>query len=531
MVALAVGCGDDAEPGQSMDARADAGDAPVDVAGEPMDGAGPGDASGADTVDVTGGEPPPPGKITGTVVNASADSLAFPGDIRFRIAVEGHPGLVTTSVWRDNQHRFELAEVPAGARGLRVQELDPEGKDDTWDLFQASSRQLMVEVASGGTTSAMIPVRSHWEVHKVDGGDTIRSCEGIRQIAFRNQTQGAVLFQQGDGHGGIAGSHAAVMVTQDGGLTWSVATKQMVAGAHSLATGNWFGTRPLLYLPGGELLSLPQFGPVLRSTDGGAGWQPVAVPAPTWGPGNVEWTGLVHSGNALYAPVWTGGVQGSNTRTSLHRSTDAGLTWQTIIDRCDRSEAEHACSNSRQPDLPVDWSGIDVGCGPAGHCVVVGRTTVLYTTDGFATWKTFSALPPGYGCSYAVNAGRAYWIPGTSTGWVVANASACGNPPAMRRVTTDGGVTWGDWEPSPVSSGGDLAFGDAQTGFSLEVRHVRITRDGGKTFKHTGAPPHDRSSHGGLRMAVVGPDHAWVSADLSGGCQNGSHSWVARWRP
>ena len=524
---LPIGCGDDGGPGQ-VDARTDGGDAAdaasTDVTGPTADG------PDAETVDQSAGEPAPSGQITGTVVNDSADSLAFPGDIRFRITVEGQPSLVTTSVWRENQHRFELEGVPAGARQLLLQELDPEGRDG-WDLFQASSRRLTVEVPAGGSATGTFRVKAHWESYKVDGGDAVRTCEGIRQMAFADQTRGAVLFQQQDGHGGVAGPHGAVMVTDDGGQTWTVATRQMTTGPHSLSTGNWFGTQPLLSLPGGQLLSLPQFGPVLRSPDGGATWHPVTVPAPTWGPGSVEWTGLAPSGAAIYLPLWTGGVQGSSTRTSLHRSSDGGISWQTLIDRCDRADADAPCSNAHQPQLPVDWSGVDVGCGPAGHCVVVGKTTVLYTTDGFATYKTFSALGPNYGCAHAVNAGRVYWIPGSSTAWVVVPESACGNPRAMRRVTTDGGRTWGDWEPSPVSAGGHLGFGDAQTGFALEVRHVRITRDGGQTWKHTGAPPHDRASHGGLRLSVVGPDHAWVSADLSGGCANGTHSWVARWRP
>lgn len=513
---------------------ADAGATDARDSGVVADVSSIGETSTTPSLDGPGVEVPPdvpPGGVAGVVANATAASFRFPDGIRFRVSVEGRPDLVTTSVWRNDQHEFDLAGVPEGAQTLILEERDPQDKD-SWDLFQSATRRLTVQVPAGGNVQARFELASHWEPHKVDAAGEIRSCDGIRQLQFHGPQQGALVFQQEAGAGGVADPHGAVMVTADGGRTWTVASRQMLAGSHSVGSGNWFGGHPLLFLPGGRTaLSLPQFGPVARSTDGGATWAATAIPAPTWGPGSIEWTGVARSGSSLFVPLWTGGVQGSSVRTSLHRSDDGGASWQTILDRCDRGEVDQLCANPHHPNLPVEFSGVDVGCGPPGHCVVVGKTTVLTTTNGFATWKAFSVLPPGYGCAHWVTSGRIYWIPGTSTGWLVVNESACGNPRALRRITTDGGATWGDWEPSPVSAGGDLQFGDALTGFALEVRSVSITRDGGKTFKYTGAPPHDSASNAGLRLSVVGPDHAWVSAVPNGGCTSGTHVWIAAWRP
>jgi hypothetical protein len=61
---------------------------------------------------------------------------------------------------------------------------------------------------------------------------------------------------------------------------------------------------------------------------------------------------------------------------------------------------------------------------------------------------------------------------------------------------------------------------------------VRVTRDGGKTWKNTGPAPHDQNgSNDGLRLSVVDAEHAWVSSTANYGCGANSHAWVARWRP
>jgi hypothetical protein len=535
-------CDDDGEPvldgGQEAPdaARVDAG-GDVSAGGDAPASDGPGGAD-LQEVDAT---PLPPGKVTGTLVNDTADDFRYPDGIRFRISVEGAPTIKTQAVWKSDRFSYELDEVPGGPQTLVVAELDAEG-NDTLDLYQAATRRIVVDVAPNGTTAADFHLRWHWEPHKIDAGGAIRSCDGLVQMAFSSLNDGMVVFNEPDGDGNIAGPHGSVMVTRDGGKTWTVATKQMAPTPHALSTGNWFGTRPLLILPDGQTaLSAATWGPklsdgdqaphLLRTMDGGQHWTVVPFAPPVWGTVGISYGGLARSGSDLFVGAHTGGVQGSSDRDSLSVSRDGGATWQVLLDRCDRNEANESCAAPNRPNLPLGFAGLDIGCGPAGHCIVVGSMAALATTDGFATHTSFSILPTGYGCSHLTSSARVYWIPGTSTAWVVAPASGCGFPPPMRRVTIDGGATFGDWEPSPVSAAGDLVFADANHGFALEVRTVRVTHDGGKTWRSTGPAPHERGSNAGLRLSVVDAEHAFVSNVATYGCSQQTHSWLGRWVP
>jgi hypothetical protein len=540
-VMLVGGCGEDGGGSGGRDAATDRG-AETGAGDRPFDSVSAADAAAADAapavdghVDVVGdlaaGEPPPPGQLAGAVINDSADALRLPYDIQFRIGVEGMPTISTMARQRDGKWSWELAGVPVGRQVLLLEELDGQAKASL-DLFTRASRRIEVDVAAGQATTAVdFHLVWHWQPFKVEGGADVRACQGLRQFAFGDRNHGMLVFKQEAGDGGIAEPHAAAMSSDDGGMTWTVASKRMVTADYVPWSGNWWGGHPLAPLADGVVLSLPQFGPVVRSSDGGKTWQALAFAPPTWGPGGRQWTGIARSGGALYLPVWTGGVQSSSERVTLSRSTDGGLSWQILLDRCDRNEPNEPCANPAQPSLPVGFAGNDVACGPVGHCIVAGTNTVLVTTDDFASYQTFSLLPPDYGCGYGTTAARVYWVPGTQTAWVVAPASACGNPPPLRRITNDGGRTWSAWQPSPVSAGGDLGWGDSQIGFALEVRGVNVTRDGGVTWKSTGAAPHDQGSHEGLRLSVVDAEHAWVSSTVNGGCGVASHAWVARWRP
>jgi hypothetical protein len=528
-VMLVGSCGEDDGGSGGRDATADRGFVPAaDAAG--ADAAPAFDGAADVAGDAAAGEPAPPGQLAGAVINDSAEALRLAHDIQFRIAVEGVPTISTMARQRDGKWSWELEGVPAGRQVLVLEELDGQGKASL-DLFARASRRIEVDVAAGQATTADFHLVWHWQPYKVEGGADVRTCQGLRQLAFRDRNHGLLVFKQEAGDGGIAELHAAAMSTDDGGMTWTVASKRMVTADYVPWSGNWWGGHPLALLADGVVLSLPQFGPVVRSSDGGKTWQPLTFFPPTWGPGGRQWTGIARSGGALYLPVWTGGVQSSSERVTLSRSTDGGLGWQILLDRCDRNEPNEPCANPAQPNLPVGFAGNDIACGPVGHCIVAGTNTVLVTTDDFASYQTFSLLPPEYGCGYATAAARVYWVPGTQTAWVVAPASSCGNPPPLRRVSNDGGRNWSAWQPSPVSAGGDLGWGDSQTGFALEVRGVNVTRDGGVTWKSTGAAPHDQGSNDGLRLSVVDPEHAWVSSSVNYGCGAASHAWVARWRP
>ena len=545
LAALALvnpGCGGGGGEAPAVDAGADAGKAGSDAGPDraPLAGADGGDADagaesgtgpGADSAGEAGPEVArAPGMVSGTIVNDSAEDFPWPEGIRFEVRIDGIDTAKAPAVWRNDQFEFTLPEIPAGPHVLRLGEADADG-NPTLDLYQAASRVVSIDVAPATTTTATIHLRWHWEPHKVDAAGAIRSCDGITQMTFFGPDEGMLVFNEPSGDAGFADAHAAVMLTKDGGATWSVSSKQMVPGPHQASSGNWFGSVPLLLTPDGQaVLSLPSDGPLVRSADRRATWQAVGFEPPIWGTRGITWGGLARSGSLIYLGAHTGGVQGSNDRDSLSRSSDGGLTWQVIRDRCDRNESDAACATPNQPALPLGFAGLDIGCGAPGHCVVIGSRAVLHTSDDFVTQDSFSVLPPGFGCGYAIDAARVYWVT-PSTAWVVAPATGCGVPAPMRRISTDGGKSFGDWQPSPVSPGGDLVFANAETGFNLEARQVRITNDGGTTWRSTGPAPSGRGALAGLRLSVVDASHAWVSSTATGGCGQQTYSWVARWRP
>ena len=112
-----------------------------------------------------------------------------------------------------------------------------------------------------------------------------------------------------------------------------------------------------------------------------------------------------------------------------------------ILDRCARDEADASCGSARQPSLALGFAGIDIACGPAGHCISLGSEAILVTRDHFATWKTMDAIPSNFGCGGTQSSGRVVWLPGTETAWVIVSDSNCFRAGAVRRVTRDGGAT------------------------------------------------------------------------------------------
>jgi hypothetical protein len=539
---VAAGCGSgDTGRNSSVDAQAgpvsaEGGDA--DATAEAADSMSASDASdGSDPGDVAPEASAPDagaGQIAGSILNDTASDFAVPDGTTFQVSVVDVPGL--SIVVRANQHQYAytIGSVPAGAHTLRVQEYDSSG-NDSYDFYQDATRQVSpVVVAPAQTATADFHLRWHWEAHRADGGPQMPTCSGARQIYFRDALHGIITYKEESATNGVGYLHGAVMRTSDGGATWAVAANNMVAdGAQPWMVpdgGNWFQNRHLYATPGGEVaLSLGENGVIARSSDFGATWSRVAFQAPAWGTGNIFYGGIASSGTTLYVGAFAGGVQGSNDRFSISNSLDGGSTWNVLLDRCDLSDPGASCSSVNQPNLPLGFAGIDLACGPAGHCISVGGNQVLVTTDDFVTHTTYSALPSGFGCANSTTSARVVWLPTTNTVWVVVPASACGSPPVVRNVSTDGGLTWSGWQSSPISAGGFMSFGDAQTGFDLEARSVSVTHDGGQTLRYTGPAPGDSGSNEGLKLSVVDATHAWVMSQPAGNCNAGTFTDVAKW--
>lgn len=550
MFVVAVGCGESARPpaDAGTDGRSDTGTAPLDGAldasgmadqreadgeadyGVTTDGAttdGAGDAS----AETPAAEVAPalPGTVTIRIVHDTEARFPLP-ELLFRVSVVGLPDATTDVPRKDGKYATTLV-VPAGARQLRVDERTA-GGEATLDYFQEATRTISVDVRSADNVTAEFHLKWHWDTHQIKGTAETPSCRGSAQLRFRDAKHGVMTVAQ-DRTSIADYPHGSTFVTGDGGVTWTVASALMIASPDHWfrpGEGNWWNNHHLLVSNDGlTLLSLSDGSTIARSGDAGKTWTRVFSP-PTYGPGGTTWAGVARSGSTIYVGGNTGGVQGSRERTSISRSIDGGQTFQVILDRCESDRPEDSCS-SVHSSLPLTFAGLDFACGPEGHCISLGGQQMLVTTDGFATYKTESVLLPGWvgGCGWYQTAGRVVWLPGTKTAWVVVNKSSCGNPVPMRKVTTDGGVTWGDWEPSPVSAGGFVEFADANTGFRLEIFDVAITRDGGKTFRSTGPAPHSNGTSAGFHLDVVAADHAFVTARPNGGCDRNDFIYFGAW--
>jgi hypothetical protein len=515
--------GPEARPDGGKDAT---GGANGDTAGAPDTAADAGGDAGAD-------EPLPalPGTVTVRIVNDTEGDFKIPDEVSFRISVVGSDA-APAEVHKASGKYEAVMIIPAGHRELRLQERDGSG-GETIDYFQDATRSTSVDVVAADNVSAEFHLKWHWQPVHVPGTDRVPACRGLRQLHFRDALHGMMTLKI-DNNAVADYGHASALLTEDGGLTWTVGSELMIADAgHPFrpSPGYWWGTHELLALPDGNtVLSLSESELIARSGDGGKTWSVVPFSPPAWGTPGSGYGGLARSGSYIYVGANAGGVQGSSERTSISRSLDGGKTFQVVLDRCDRNEPTAACGSVAQPNLPLHFAGIDLACGPAGHCVSIGVEQVLATQDDFSTFTTFSALPPGFGCGAGVNAGRVVWVTGTDTVWVIVPASGCGNPPPMRRVSNDGGKTWGDWQASPASSGGSLQFGDANNGFKLEVIDLAVTHDGGKTFRSTGPAPREGATYNGFRLSVADAEHAWVSAESRDACSVDAFSYLAAWK-
>jgi hypothetical protein len=479
--------------------------------------------------------------VSGQLVDGAEDDLAgswaFAGDggpaqLVVSAAGTGRSALSASapgSGWGGMPRAFSL-EVPLGTHTLEVQELDGQGHP-TVDLLQSASRRTTgVAVGEDGIADLRIPLRWHWEVHALDPGYSV--CGFERQIWFHDALHGFATFQVNPGVDPSLTSpdseriHGMLMSTSDGGKTWSVARADIstsFADFRPTASG-WFANGFLLSLSDGLLLSLGDNGALVRSTDSGQSWAGASLNWATLGPGGVGTTRFAPAGSKLYASITTGGVQGSYERSQLVVSEDEGLTWSQRFDVCNPNYyAPNGCGT---PEVPLGFAGIDMACSDVHpeHCITMGyehdnyTSKVMVTRDGFQTYTT---LEPK--CGWFTD-GQVLWRPGTDAAWVV-GSSSCPGTGTQSIATTDGGLTWSDWAPSPLP--GRAAFADATHAVSWWDWGVRMSRDGAATWVYTGHAP---AAGAGMRtLHVLDAEHAWALGHPD--CRSSGAALVARWVP
>jgi IPT/TIG domain/Carboxypeptidase regulatory-like domain len=476
--------------------------------------------------------------VAGQLVDASGSTLAgswaFGGDgSPARLIVTavgtGRSALATQAPgtpWGGLPQAFSL-ELPLGTYTLAIDALDGQGNPSV-DLLQDASRLVPnLVVGEAGLAALQVPLRWHWEVHELDPGFPI--CNSEAQLWFRDSLHGYAAFKVDPGldpAAGAASIHGMVMKTSDGGRTWDVANHDISVGDSDFrpTAGAWFGNGYLLARDSGVVLSIGDNGDLRRSTDDGQTWSPGWLNWATVGPGGVAPTRFAQAGDRLWLSIVTGGVQGSNERSLLVYSDDEGQTWNRRFDVCNPSYyAPNGCGTG---GVPLGFAGIDMACSTLNpqHCVTMGyehdnyTSLVMVTLDGFQTFKTIS---PRCG---SFTGGSVLWFPGTDTAWVIASSS-CPGIPTQHIVTSDGGETWTDWAPSPIT--GRVSFTDADHGVTWWDSGVWMTRDAAASWRFTGHAP---AGGAGMRTVhMLDPDHLWALGHPD--CRYSSAAYVARWVP
>ncbi|MEO7032593.1 MAG: hypothetical protein ABI548_02095 [Polyangiaceae bacterium] len=500
--------------------------------GAPNAAAGDGGAAGFEATALKGA-------LSGTIFSDSAPDLVLPRGLpayayhsaSFTVTIDDVPGLTAeASVDANGNYPYTFPSLPVGTHALHVSlhDLDTTAAQQSYDFFQTATEHASAEVSASKTTVVDVHLKWHWDLHPVSGGAGLTACgDGPRQLYFRDSLHGMIVFRNTPSATGDIG---AALVSSDGGVTWTLASATLNQGfLPSEGYPNVFRNRDLYVSPDGASAISLGTGPIARSTDLGVSWARLSFQAPSYGPGDIFYSGLAHSGNALYVGAFTGGVQGSSERTSISQSNADGSAWTTILDRCDVADPAVSCAAPNQPNLPLGFAGFDLACGPTGHCISAGSSNFLVTTDGFQTWSTFG-IPASGGCPAAD--ARVIWVPGTSTAWAVARVptgAGCLGASDQRKITTDGGLTWSAWGPSPVNAVGFTQFADANSAFFVGGDgYVYVSTDAGVTFSNTGPAP-SSTGNTATKLDVLDATHVWVAGRTN--CSSSTVADVGRWVP
>ena len=252
-----------------------------------------------------------------------------------------------------------------------------------------------------------------------------------------------------------------------------------------------------------------QRGTVLRTVDGGRGWQQVGPPDTA----DLDFRDI----EAFDARTAVALSIGEGESSRIYRTTDGGRTWAETF-RNTEPAAFYNCL--------AFW---DSRNGLAVGDPVAGEFRVLATSDGGRTWTRVTGLPPALPGEYQFSAsGQCVTVAGRKDAWLATGGST------VARVlhSPDRGRTWTASETPLVSSESAgvfaVAFRDSRTGIAIGGDYANptsgtdalaLTRDGGRTWRlPVTAPAGYRSAvayHPFLPTALiaVGPTGSDVSLD------------------
>lgn len=255
-------------------------------------------------------------------------------------------------------------------------------------------------------------------------------------------------------------------------------------------------------------------GTVLRTTDGGATWQPRPVPDAS----RLDFRDVDAIDDAVAFVLSIG----SGDASRIYRTTDGGATWALQFANPDPKAFF---------DAMAFW---DATRGVAFSDSIDGRFVIIVTRDGGRTWSHVpaAALPPALPNEGAFAAsGTNVAVYGRDHIWI--GTGAAEKSRVLR--STDGGRSWAIAD-TPLASGPSagifsIAFRDARHGIVVggdykqeghAVDNVAITADGGATWTLSGSQGAGGTGSQGLSgfrsvvAPVPGAPGSWLAVGPSG---------------
>ncbi len=360
-----------------------------------------------------------------------------------------------------------IRSADAGQTWNVVVERDAAHTVDLQGLGVAPAGQVAVAVGAQGLVLRSADGGVHWLTMRAAAA----GAADLHAVSFVDAT--TVVAASNDG---------SVLRSVDAGLTWaSVDTGQ--------SDGIW-----AMEFRANVGLALTNFGTILRTINGGAQWSAVATG-----------TSATFNSRIAFASSSVVMITGAG---SVQRSTDAGLTWQTVSVNGGFFPGDVAFSDALH--------GFELPSSDA--------QTAFSTADGGLTWTAVAGWPYN---AIGLQVGRFDSVRFNAGG--VGVATGAGG--ALLR-TADGGQTWTRVDPSVVPNRDTFrsaAFATSTTGAAVSETQLYTTTDAGAHWTRVAAADHSGSA---TWVSVLAIDAAHLMAvDTAGqvlGSNDAGASWTAR---
>ncbi|HEY3874360.1 MAG TPA: hypothetical protein VGM92_02705 [Candidatus Kapabacteria bacterium] len=192
--------------------------------------------------------------------------------------------------------------------------------------------------------------------HTVDGGITwsptaSNSSDLLRSIWFQDANNGFVGTSDPEDQGSGVSHDGHILVTHDGGDTWSMGYASSAGGIYRIQ-----------FINSSNGIALGYWGSALWTSDGGTSW-------------NLGSTDQSQSRTIIVGSTFTTATTGfcvcyiDQTHGAILRTDDAGHSWHTIQN-----------VSAGLSGIATNGNGIITACGEAGM--------IVESTDGGTTWKT-----------------------------------------------------------------------------------------------------------------------------------------------